>query len=274
MKKIYIILSVALAAAACSGKLSLPEQPDMPDSRTFEISAEVSSYSGEFLWNPGMSIGVYGSVLGSNARYVPYNEYIGKSGVVRMYGPEVEGNLNAYYPYRAEGYEAVASGRVPYASVQAYRPSAAGHFTENTVLVASQEDGVFDFAIRSGLVKFEVDVDYVGEVKSVVLVSGLNYLSGNFAIDPEDEQPVTDGGNTLTVRGMGIQSGKFDVFFALPAGSYETLQLTVHTDGVSVTKPVNGVVPVRAGEVTSMTAVDETYEYTGSDFIIIPGIFD
>ena len=37
---------------------------------------------------------------------------------------------------------------------------------------------------------------------------------------------------------------------------------------------LNGVVPVRAGEVTPMTVVDEAYEYTGSDFIIIPEIFD
>jgi hypothetical protein len=33
-------------------------------------------------------------------------------------------------------------------------------------------------------------------------------------------------------------------------------------------------VPVRAGEVTNLTVVDEAYEYTGSDFEKIPGIFD
>ena len=274
MKKIFIILSVALTAAACSGKLNIPDQPEVPASKTFELSANMSSYSGEFLWSPGKAIGIYGSLQGSNAKYVPYNEYLGKGGVIKMYGPEVDGTLYAYFPYSAEGYEAVADGLVPYASVQTYRASAAEHFSENTVLVAQQENGVFDFAIRSGLVKFEVDVDFAGEVKSVVLVSGLNYLSGNFAIDPQADQPVTEGGKTLTVCGMGVQNGKFDVYFALPEGSYETLQLSVHTDAESVSKPVNGVVPVRAGEVTSMTVVDEAYEYTGSDFIIIPEIFD
>jgi hypothetical protein len=73
---------------------------------------------------------------------------------------------------------------------------------------------------------------------------------------------------------MGKASGKLEVWFVLPAGSYDTLQLVVMTDQTNMTKPVNGVVPVRAGEVTNMTVVDEAYEYTGSDFEKIPGIFD
>ena len=274
MKRIFIIFSALCAAVSCAGNLNLPSEPKTPQSGIFEVSAQVSSYSGEFLWNEGNAIGVYGTVEGANAKYVPYDSYLGKAGLVKMYGPEVDGTLTAYFPYCAEGYPGVALGRVPYASVQEYRQSAGEHFTANTVFASRLEDGLFDFEIRSGLVKFEVETSYTGEIKGVDLISGSDWLCGNFSLDSDAEEPVTQGGKSVSVRGMGVRTEKFDVWIALPAGSYQALQLVVRTDAETVTKPVNGVVPVRAGEVTSMTVVDEAYEYTGSDFVIIPGIFD
>ena len=274
MKKIYMLLSLAVVASGCGGRLDLPEEPDVPKAVRYELSAQVSSLSDVYVWKEGSAVGVYGSSKGDNAKYVPYNGFHGKTGLVELYGPEVDGTIYGYFPYNSEGYAAVAEGRCPYVPVQQYRTSAAGHYSANAVLVAAEIDGVLDFAHRAGLVHFSVNVDVEGQVKGVMLSSALDPLCGNFSIDPEDESPVTDAGNTVTVRGMGKPQGKFDVWFLLPAGEYEALQLVVMTDQTQLTKPVNGKVPVSAGEVTKMTVVDEAYEYTGSDFEIIGGIFD
>ena len=272
MKRLFTIIAITWAAVSCGNKLSLPEDPQVPQSGRYEFSAQVASLSEALVWTEGKAMGVYGTVKGENTKYVPYNEYHGKSGLVKLYGAEVEGDLMAYFPYNEQGYAAVAEGKCPYRSVQKYYPSAAEHYAGNVVLVAKETDGKFDFVHKAGLIRFEINVDFDGEVKAVQLSSGLNVLCGNFPLDADGE--VSEGENVVTVRGMGKTSGKFDVWFMLPAGSYETLQVVVMTDQTNMTKPVNGVVPVRAGEVTNMTVVDEAYEYTGSDFEKIPGIFD
>ena len=272
MKRLFTIIAITWAAVSCGNKLSLPEDPQVSQSGRYEFSAQVASLADALVWTEGKAIGVYGSVKGANAKYVPYNEYHGKSGIVKLYGAAVEGDCVAYFPYCEEGNAPVAEGLCPYKAVQQYYPSASEHYSANVVLVAKEVDGRFDLEHRAGLVRFEVDIDFEGEVKGVRLISGLNSLSGNFPVDADGE--IKDAGNTVTIRGMGKASGKFDVWFVLPAGSYETLQLMVMTDKTDMTKPVNGIVPVRAGEVTNMTVVDEAYEYTGSDFEKIPGIFD
>lgn len=274
MKKLYMILTIAAMAAGCGGRLDLPEDPQVPQAARFEISAQVASLSDAYVWKEGSAVGVYGSLKGENAKYVPYNDQFGKTGLVGLYGVEVDGDVYAYFPYKPEGYVAVAQGRCPYSSVQQYRSSAAAHYSANAVLVAAEKDGLLDFVHRAGLVRFEVNVDVAGEIKSIRLSSALNALCGNFALDAEDETPVTEAGASVTVRGMGKQTGAFDVWVLLPAGEYEALQFVVVTDEEQLTKPVNGTVPVRAGEVTNMSVVDEAYEYTGSDFEIIGGIFD
>lgn len=272
MKRLFTIIAITWAAVSCGNKLSLPEDPQVPQSARYEFSAQVASLSEALIWTEGKAMGVYGTVKGVNAKYVPYNEFHGKSGLVKLYGAEVDGDLVAYFPYSETGYPAVAEVKCPYKSVQQYYPSAAEHYVGNVVLAARESDGMFDFVHKAGLIRFEINVDFDGEVKAVQLSSGLNVLCGNFPLDADGE--VSEGENVVTVRGMGKTSGKFDVWFVLPAGSYETLQVVVMTDQTNMTKPVNGVVPVRAGEVTNMTVVDEAYEYTGSDFEKIPGIFD
>ena len=272
MKRLYTIIAITWAAVSCGNKLSLPEDPQVPQTGRYEFSAQVASLSDALVWTEGKAMGVYGTVRGENAKYVPYNEYYGQSGLVKLYGAEVEGELMAYFPYNEQGYAVVAEGRCPYKSVQKYHSSAAEHYAANVVLVAKEVEGKFDFVHKAGLIRFEVDVDFDGEVKGVQLVSGLNVLSGNFPLEADGE--ISDAENVVTVRGMGKTAGKFDVWVVLPAGSYETLQVVVMTDQTNMTKPVNGVVPVRAGEVTNLTVVDEAYEYTGSDFEKIPGIFD
>ena len=274
IKRLLVLFAVILTAAGC-GSLELPEDPKVPQAKCYEVSAQVSSLSGEFIWTEGKAIGVYGSLKGSNAKYVPYNEYHGQGGLVRLYGEEVDGNLVAYFPYKEDGYASIAEERCPYQAVQQYCATAAEHYSRNVVLAAKASDGNFNFIHKAGLIRFTVNMEFDGEVKSVRLVSGVNTLCGNFPIDADSGQEVTAPGNTLTVRGMGKAQGRsFDVWFALPEGIYEALQLVICTDQTELSKPVNGTVPVRAGEVTNMTVKDESYEYTGSDFEIIGGIFD
>lgn len=274
MNKLYVILLSVLAASGCGGRIDFPEVPDVPKATRYEVFAQIASLSGDFIWSQDEAIGVYGNVKGTNARYVPYNDFIGESGFVKLYGEEVDGELMGYYPYSDDGLAAVAEGRCPYSAVQQYRKSAAEHYSANAVLVATEIDGNLDFVHRAGLVHFNVNVEVEGQVKSVDLVSSGAPLCGNFSIDPEDENPVTSGGFSVTVRGMGKAQGSFDVWILLPAGEYTALQLVVVTDETKLTRPVNGSVPVHAGEVTDMTVVDEAYEYTGSGFEIIEGIFD
>ena len=60
MKRLLVLFAVILVSAGCGG-LDLPEDPKVPQATCFEVSAQISSLSGEFIWSEGRAIGVYGS---------------------------------------------------------------------------------------------------------------------------------------------------------------------------------------------------------------------
>ena len=94
-----MLLSLAVVASGCGGRLDLPEEPDVPKAVRYELSAQVSSLSDVYVWKEGSAVGVYGSSKGDNAKYVPYNGFHGKTGLVELYGPEVDGTIYGYFPY-------------------------------------------------------------------------------------------------------------------------------------------------------------------------------
>ena len=78
MKRLLSIIAISCIAASCSGKLSLPEDPEVVQNGRYEFTAQVASLSDPIIWTEGKAVGVYGAVSGINAKYVPYNEFYGK----------------------------------------------------------------------------------------------------------------------------------------------------------------------------------------------------
>lgn len=272
MKRIGIYLMVMAAAVSCEYKLDMPDVPETGQEGVFELSAAMPSP--DFIWDEASSIGVYGTMEGDNVRYTLYNDFAGKKGVARFYGRDVSGDCFAYYPYRPEGVPAVAAGRIPCFAVQQFRPTPTEHLAANSVFVAGAVEGKFEFLNTCGLVGLQLDPAVFGTIRKLVLNSAVDWLCGNFSMDGDSEEMVTDGGRAVEVVGLGTQAGPFTVYFVLHEGEYDGLKLEIHTDVQVVTADVTGKVTVTAGEETMAAVMVEDMGGTGSDFEIIPGEFD
>ena len=272
MKRICVYLMVMAAIVSCEYKLDMPDVPETEQEGMFELSAVMPLP--DFIWDEASSIGVYGTMEGDNVRYTLYNDFAGKKGVARFYGRGVSGDCFAYYPYRPEGVPAVAAGRIPCFAVQQFRPTPTEHLAANSVFVAGAVEGKFEFLNTCGLVGLQLDPAVFGTIRKLVLISEENWLCGNFSMEADPEEFVTDGGKTVELIGLGTHTESFAVYFVLHEGEYDGLKLEIHTDVQVVTADVTGKVTVTAGEETMAAVMVEDMSGTGSDFEIIPGEFD
>lgn len=269
MKKILILFSTAVLLASCSAKSLLKPDPEVQESGTVSVSATIPA---DHIWSGNDAIGIYGTVKGTNARFVPFSSCLGKDGQATLYGSAVDGELVAYYPYSYGGVPTLTEGLVVLPQIQSYCRDAFSQVISNTVAVARGKEGVFDLDFLVGAVHFKVSAKFSGEVKSVTLSSISDVLSGEMSID--DGSMSESGLKSVAVRGIGRPEGEFDLWVMLPVGNYSGLEMTIISDEGSVVKSVRGSIPVEKGRVSETVVKDEAFEYAGSDYEVIPGIFD
>lgn len=281
MKKIIFTLALAAAAVSCTKFTPAPD-PEVPAGGQVTVTASVSDVFGTpFKWSDTDAIGIYNMEKTlSNVMYVPMNAFIGKTGEATLYGSEVSGSLVAYYPYSDKGSTAVGEGRIPLSPSIRYCESALSQIMDNILLLANGNGGKFVFECPTGALHmklaFEIEGDNV--IKSATLHSPAAFVSGKLAIDEKAEEPITEGGNDLTLYGISRKispSEALDIWFPVPAGEYKFLELHLLTQsGVNVVKPVPGTFVVVKGRITEAAVGDDRNDYGGSDLEIIPGIFD
>lgn len=269
MKKILILFSTAVLLASCSAKSLLKPDPEVSESGTVSVSATISA---DHVWSGNDAVGIYGSLKGVNAKFVPLSSCFGKGGQATLYGSAVDGELVGYYPYSYGGVPTLTKGFVVLPQIQKYCRDAFSQITGNTVAVARGKDGILDMEYLVGVVHFKVSAKFSGEVKSVTLSSISDVLSGEMSID--DGSMSESGPGSVSVRGIGRREGEFDLWVMLPCGIYSGLELTIISDEGSVVKSVRGSIPVEKGRVSETVVKDEAFEYAGSDYEVIPGNFD
>ena len=87
MKKTLILFSMATVLASCSAKNLLKPDPDVQESGTVSVSATIPA---DHIWSGNDAIGIYGTVKGTNARFVPFSSCLGKDGQATLYGSAVD----------------------------------------------------------------------------------------------------------------------------------------------------------------------------------------
>lgn len=269
MKKILILFSTAVLLASCSAKSLLKPDPEVRESGTVYVPATISA---DHIWSGNDAVGIYGFLKGVNTKFVPLSSCFGQGGKATLYGAAVDGGLVAYYPYSNDGVPTLTEGFVVLPQIQKYCRDAFSQITGNTFAVARGKDGVLNLEYLVGVVHFKVSAKFSGEVKSVTLSSISDVLSGEMSID--DGSMLESGPGSVSVRGIGKREGEFDLWVMLPCGTYSGLEMTINSDAGSVVKSVRGSIPVEKGRVSETVVKDEAFEYTGSDYEVIPGNFD
>ena len=267
MKK-YLILSIALLAAACTEKYN-PDYAEpfiAPQGRSV-FRAEVITLDGTWTWDASLSrLGVYGANA-SNAAFYPRASFDGKSGEIEIMGQDILGQAYAYLPYRPTGYEAVAEGCQPLFEEQRFFPDATAQINGNEILVAAaDEEGLFRFSHRCGALCFKVAIALGENVKTLTL-SAAEPLAGwlETGANPAMRNP----SYRVTVTGINAPCSERDplsVWVMLPEGSYSGLFITVAGDTESISTIVEGTYEIKPGQETVAGAREKKNDYDGSDF--------
>lgn len=277
MKKfLYIIIGITVALA-CSKTGTVGNEPEISNPPHNIIKAWIEDFKAtSHIWSEGDYFGLYGSRSGENVRYVVEPISFQKSGDTRIYGSGVDGEVYGYYPYREEGYSAVAAGRQPLAAQQTYCTSALEQVLSNTVLVAKLEDERLQFSWLCGVLHVRLSAEVYGNVNSATLISGDNPITGDYSITGETPLLINES-TALTVPGIDKPCGAktpLDLYFMLPPGNYKSLSVSVESLTETIVKPIDISVDITPKTEVNCTVTDKETVYEGTDIIIINGEFD
>lgn len=209
----------------------------------------IAGATAEMIWEK--SIGVYGSSMGSNERYILKKAFVGKA-VGEYYGPEVSGeNISAYYPY-SEDY-ALFDGKMMYSlsNLQTFDGSATpleqfGRYA-GYAYAFRQDGNRLRFGYASGVMAVEVHLSNAETVRFISLVSD-SPLAGTGMVD--SSMTVTLSASTaksiVLDCGEGVVSKVDDVHtqfpIVMPAGTYSDVSLVLNlADGTEIVSEIGTV---------------------------------
>jgi len=250
MKKIFCILIITLAFAACQ-KQNADSGSDIDTSGYTVFSANTEEVemlgSRSFkLWEDGDCIGLFGSTSGVNQKFFLKRSGVGKSDAV-FYGPVVKGDaIFAYYPY-SETAE-LENGKYPFmlSSVQDLNVESAADafFACDSLSVASMNQaGKLDFKYPMGVLSVEFHFDEIINVKEISL-TGKNPICGKMLVDASCNVTPSEVATkviSLDLDGQIVPSKVGEVYtpfyFVLPPAVYafKNLTLNVKTDKEDMT---------------------------------------
>ncbi len=247
------VLSVLLVSG-CTQKVKLRADIDVPSgpvslvSATFQTltlydpSGSVIPGAEEYEWKEDSVLGIYDSDGQCNVRYNIRKAYVGKTGKAFFYGKEVTPALWATLGYYDEGF--------PLMKVQPYCTNPYAQMMEGNIFVAETDADDFDFICRTGLLELECAVQLEGVVEDV-------RFSGS--------------ATSVTVSGIGRKCTTAEpliVYIVLMPGEYENCMASfTMADGTVISKPIDGVVSIKASNMSSAHVSAKNYEYGNEDFI-------
>lgn len=272
MKKFYCLLGcVCLAVSLVSCKEDAPVEPDPSDgvggrtvltavvehleitppqsgdsaSQSVADEGSDSSDDGHRVWTKADKIGVFGSQGGANAKYTLYNESDGEASG-KFYGPEVRGDVYAYYPYAENVTMDGSKVALGFPAEQTYDADVVKQFRENTELfIAKSTDGNLEFLHPLGCLG--VGIKGGISVKSVTLSSGSHPLAGTIGLDfADDFEASSVTGSLRSVKLVLEQPVTVDMevptvfYLMIPPAVYDDLTVSVETADGSFSKSVVG----------------------------------
>ena len=186
-------------------------------------------------WEKQMHIGAFDRQGSQNVKYTLFSD---SEGAVQgqFYGPELVGNVYAYYPYE-QGITADGSKLIfPLAEEQVYNPDVLQMFKSYSKYQAAvSEEGNLQFRPLYGCVAFSVKGNF--SVRSLKLTSQKTPLAGRIAFDFDEDMRASAAAGSiyeLTINCTeGVASSEEHpaiVYALLPAATYDDLSVEVFTD--------------------------------------------
>lgn len=239
------LLSVSLFLAGCQNpeeELRAPLQGRtvltaqiLPLEVTRPLDTPLQSDETPHSWEKQMHIGAFDRQGSQNVKYTLFSA---SEGAVQgqFYGPELVGNVYAYYPYE-QGITADGSKLVfPLEEVQDHNPDVLEMFKKYSKYhVACSSEDVLEFRPLYGCLAFRVKGNF--SVRSLKVTSQTNPLAGRVAFDFEhDMQASAAAGSVyeLTIncpeRVAASEQNPAIVYALLPAATYNALSVEVFTD--------------------------------------------
>ena len=246
MKRLLMpILGASLFLAGCADPVEEPRAPlqgrtvlsaqILPLEVTRPLDTPLQSADTPHFWDAGMYLGVFDLQGRQNVKYTLFSASEGAS-QGQFYGPELVGNVYAYYPYdqsiTADGVKLV----FPLDEEQTYSADVLEMFGNHSryQVATSTEDHL---ALRPlyGCLAFRIKGDFT--INSIKVTSQTNPLAGRVAFDFENGMQASAAAGSvysLTVNcPQGVSSSEENpavVYALLPAATYNSLSVEVFTD--------------------------------------------
>lgn len=279
---LYISVISALVLASCTERLPEPQTPEVVNDATTVLSVSTKPLAieglagvGEYIWQESHTLGVSGSELGVNQKYVPVKATIGKSEAL-FYGGAVKGEFTVYAPYSTDGAKAALDARVVIPTEQNYYEAPMEYLMYNSCFYAktTTESVVFDY--YAGLLKINLALELKNIKHVKVTVANLNETGCNegvagYLATAESEQPLTEVQPSVTVRnyaeGLGsTEASPLAVYVLVAPGKYGNFVVEVGTEEFTIATPVKGPFVVAPLAITELTARKVDYNFGVDDF--------
>lgn len=274
MRKSILFIAAVVVLTSCVQKYNLNPDPEVESGGQymFSVSLDNPFLGGDYLWNVSKDVvGVYAENQ-SNCRYVLRGSSDGKSGEAAIYGPQVKGDVYAYFPYKEEGVAGLEEGRVLVPSEQKYSTDAAELIQTYSTLAGLCSDGKVTLRYNLGVLKVNLKVDFDSNVNVVVLTCKED-ISGKLDISGRAEERLTEASKTITVTGIDkpcSEIAPLEVRFLLPEGEYTEIYVNASSVNESVMANVKSSQPVSVAAcretVANAEVSVEDHNYGGSDF--------
>lgn len=276
---LYIVAIFSLALVSCTERIPVKEMPDVDNGVITMVKATVEPLTlqglegvGNYSWNEGHALGIYGTTVGQNECYLPVKTTVGDNEAY-FFGNVVGGDLTIYAPYSKEGSTAARNGRVTIPAEQKYYADPFDHFMYNSTFLSTTTVEEVSFGYHAGLLKIEVKYD-IQDITSVAVFVGnvtpdggySDYVAGDLAVDEDVEETLVNGKSSLVVKGFpeGIDSAinkPLVVWAVVAPGEYENFVVEISNAEATTSVPVKGPFFVAPCALADKTCVAEKVDH-------------
>lgn len=241
MNKLFLSIPLALLITACVEKV--PEDlPPLPQDGRTTVEATLESIllgNDSRTWPEGAAIGVFGSVSGTNEKYLLRKADASLSEAV-FYGPQVVGEVSACYPWDAsytgawgrmtatlDNRQSYNASNGPKEQFLAYCPMAYGF----------EVDGKLAFAYPFGLLSINVDLEDDLSIECITLRSESLPFAGTGIVSAKGIQFGTGASHELELvfdQPVSIHDASGNpvpFYMVLPPFEYPEMEISFHFAG-------------------------------------------
>ena len=242
MKHKLIALSLVVAAfSGCTEKKEM-EFPPVDESGYTLICADIQSLlmmEDKRVWPEDAAIGVYGSEKGNNEYYTIKNAGVGYASA-EFYGPLVEGEIAAYYPYSSNYVASVDAMPVTIEDKQVFNPEVdvvADYLEYTPQAFGYMKNDKIEFVYPNGVLSITFEGNEPVYITDISVSSESQKLAGLAVFKADGSLAMTNNSFDTVVLDCGegapsIVNGKATEFYVVLApGTYSDLRLAIGFSG-------------------------------------------